>query len=191
MTRLLISVRNSREARDAIEGNADLIDVKEPSYGSLGQADPATIAEIAAVVGSRQPVSAAMGELANSSIVALPECLRYVKWGLSGCAKQNNWWLQLAEHANAIRRASPHCQPVGVAYADYVRAGAPTPAEVFTRAASIGCPILLVDTFVKDGRQLLNWRSTTSGSSGSLPRSTTCNWPGRKGSLWTCSQPML
>jgi uncharacterized protein (UPF0264 family) len=157
MPRLLISVRNASEARDAITGNADLIDVKEPAYGSLGQADVATIAEIAAVVGASRPVSAAMGELVNSLPGSVPESLRYVKWGLSGCANQKHWWLRLAEHASAIRRASPDCQPVGVAYADHALAGAPGPTEVLARCASIGCPILLVDTSVKERGQLLNW----------------------------------
>ena len=34
--RLLVSVRNSREAIDALAGGADWIDLKEPANGTLG-----------------------------------------------------------------------------------------------------------------------------------------------------------
>lgn len=33
MTRLLVSVRSAEEARDALAGGADLIDLKEPTQG--------------------------------------------------------------------------------------------------------------------------------------------------------------
>ena len=37
--RLLVSVRNASEARAAINGGADVIDIKEPDHGPLGMAD--------------------------------------------------------------------------------------------------------------------------------------------------------
>ena len=46
MTRLLVSVRSVEEAEAALAGGADLIDVKEPTRGSLGRADDAVIAAI-------------------------------------------------------------------------------------------------------------------------------------------------
>ena len=46
MTRLLVSVRNALEAEVALAGGAHVIDVKEPSHGSLGRADEATLAEV-------------------------------------------------------------------------------------------------------------------------------------------------
>jgi uncharacterized protein (UPF0264 family) len=42
MTRLLVSVRDAWEAGEAAAGGADLIDVKEPRFGSLGAASPET-----------------------------------------------------------------------------------------------------------------------------------------------------
>ena len=45
--RLLVSVRSPGEARAAIEGGADILDVKEPIRGSLGMADSEVIAAIA------------------------------------------------------------------------------------------------------------------------------------------------
>src|SRR5262245_26134710 len=60
---LLVSVRDVAEARAALTGGADIIDIKEPRRGPLGMAKPAVMAEIVAGVGGRAPVSAALGEL--------------------------------------------------------------------------------------------------------------------------------
>ena len=38
MAKLLVSVRSADEAEVALEGGADIIDVKEPLHGSLGWA---------------------------------------------------------------------------------------------------------------------------------------------------------
>src|SRR5262249_6225382 len=43
MPRLLVSVRDVREAEAALAGGADLIDIKEPAHGPLGRADDAVI----------------------------------------------------------------------------------------------------------------------------------------------------
>src|SRR5689334_14696969 len=63
MTKLLVSVRDAAEARDAVEAGADLIDVKEPQAVSLGAAAPQIVAEIIQAVAGRRPVSVALGEL--------------------------------------------------------------------------------------------------------------------------------
>lgn len=61
--RLLVSVRSAAEAEAALAGGADLIDIKEPTRGSLGRADDRVIADILRQVAGRRPVSAALGEL--------------------------------------------------------------------------------------------------------------------------------
>ena len=63
MTQLLVSVRDAAEARTAVEGGADLIDIKEPARGPLGAADVDVVEQIIAEVAGRRPVSAALGEL--------------------------------------------------------------------------------------------------------------------------------
>lgn len=59
---LLVSVRNAEEAVQAADSGADIIDVKEPEFGSLGFAGGATIREVVDAVAGRIPVSAALGE---------------------------------------------------------------------------------------------------------------------------------
>src|SRR5262249_25687655 len=80
-------VRSAEEAEIALWGGAALIDVKEPMHGSLGQATPEVIAEVARRVAGRRPVSAALGELTDFR-GPIPEALTFVKWGLSGCGSQ-------------------------------------------------------------------------------------------------------
>ena len=62
MTRLLASVRSVAEARIALEGGADIIDLKEPSAGALG-AVPLTVTAAVVRLATRQlPVSATVGD---------------------------------------------------------------------------------------------------------------------------------
>jgi uncharacterized protein (UPF0264 family) len=157
MPRLLVSVRNATEANHALEGGADLIDIKEPARGSLGQADALIIREIALAVGAQRPVSAALGELIDSNCEPPAANLRFVKWGLRGCANVRNWPDLLAERVAAVKRSNPKSQAVGVIYADGGRVEAPGPTEVVKSASRIGCSVVLIDTCIKDGSNLLAW----------------------------------
>lgn len=80
--RLLVSVRDRDEARSAIQGGADIIDVKEPQRGSLGMADPDAIASVLDVVQAEAPgtpVSVALGELVQwptGAVHSLPAVVR-------------------------------------------------------------------------------------------------------------------
>ena len=65
MTRLLVSVRSADEALQAVAAGVDLVDVKEPSRGSLGRADWSQTLAILRAVAGRRPVSAALGELVD------------------------------------------------------------------------------------------------------------------------------
>lgn len=63
---LLVSVRDAAEAAAALDGGAEIIDIKEPRHGPLGAAAPETIAAIARLVGSRRPWTMACGELGEA-----------------------------------------------------------------------------------------------------------------------------
>jgi (5-formylfuran-3-yl)methyl phosphate synthase len=157
MPRLLVSVRNATEANHALQGGADLIDIKEPARGSLGQADALIIREIAVVVGAQRPLSAALGELIDTNCEPPPVDLSFVKWGLRGCGNVPNWPDLLVEREDAVKQVNPMCQAVAVIYADGGRVNAPGPTEVLKSASKIGCLVVLVDTCIKDGSNLLAW----------------------------------
>jgi len=151
---LLISVRNAEEARIALAGGAEVIDVKEPSRGSLGAADSQVVAEVVAVTGGRVPVSVAGGELLqretnHEALIGVS----YAKVGLAGCRAVADWHSQWRA---AISRQPAHVAPVAVVYADWRRAAAPPPDEVLAVAVQIGCPALLVDTWDKSAGGLFD-----------------------------------
>ncbi len=154
MVRLLVSVRNSQEAHAAIRGGAQMLDIKEPSRGSLGAALPGVQREIVETFGDRLPCSIALGELRDLALdtVAVPRGCAYVKVGLAGM-RGEDWTLSLAK---VRRRLPPRCRLVAVVYADWRTAEAPPPEQILQWA--VHCPIgaVLFDTFGKDGT-LFRW----------------------------------
>lgn len=147
-TKLLVSVRSAEEARAALEGGADLIDVKEPSLGSLGASKPETIAEIIDEVAGAAPVSAALGELNEyQPSVPLLDGLFAAKLGLAGTGglskkARNKLWATALSDFGSVQR-------VAVAYADYLSSESPPPKLVVRDGDELGCRLFLVDTFDK------------------------------------------
>ncbi len=161
MVKLLVSVRSAEEAQAALDGGASIIDVKEPSLGSLGRAPTATIADVITRIAGRVPVSAALGDLSDhrgdSSEALNFQELNYVKWGLAGTNAR--WKPKLLETARELAAFNPACLPVAVAYADWRLAQAPTPDAILAFARDYAWPVFLLDTWRKDGRTLLDWLS--------------------------------
>ncbi len=151
---LLVSVRSAVEARAALAGGADLIDIKEPSLGSLGRAHDAVIAAVIDAVSGRRPVSAALGELADHQGEVSPPGLWYIKWGLAGCPA--DWRARLGQ---ALSRPAPP-QVVLAAYADWQCARAPSPDAVLELASAHPSSVLLLDTCCKDASASLGRRPT-------------------------------
>jgi uncharacterized protein (UPF0264 family) len=214
---LLVSVRNAAEAQAALAGGCDILDIKEPSRGSLGMADAPTIAAIARRRTDSQsvantsteatlplscfkpetgwpgletlrspgeptagtfrcsspghprahpelepPLSAALGELADwqKSIVVptLPAELTFLKLGLAQMANAADWiaeWLRVRREFESAAGGSFGW--IAVAYADWRAAEAPLPEAVLDAAVKTDCRGILLDTYVKTGRTLLDW----------------------------------
>ena len=178
---LMISVRDADEAEAALDGGCDLLDIKEPTLGSLGAASPEvwsdilvrwetiraerTLAEPTQCSG----VSVAWGELpdAESLLVgggmsgwleSVVTRLRYVKVGLADQRDRHD----TRERLRTLFRAIPPGPEIVLAvYADADRANAPQPDEVLSLALTLrseGIPVagLLVDTFDKRHGGLLD-----------------------------------
>jgi len=155
MTKLLVSVRDASEAQIAFRGGADLIDIKEPTRGSLGSADTQVIEEIVARLKGQVPLSVALGELLSAS--SLPNSLggqiQYAKFGLAGCAHEPNW---RSKWQLAIDRLPRGVTPVAVAYADFQQADAPAPWQILAEGKARGCGAFLIDTYLKAAGSLLD-----------------------------------
>jgi uncharacterized protein (UPF0264 family) len=166
MTQLLVSVRSAAEAETALAGGAGLIDVKEPERGALGRADSPVIADVIRVVAGRAPLSAALGELRDlddgpTELPATAPQLSFIKCGLAGCAagEERPWQERLEALDQSLQKVNPLCKVAVVAYADWKRARAPRPDEIWSFIGSRPGWGLLLDTWEKDGLTLLDWMS--------------------------------
>jgi len=63
MSKLLASVTSVEEALIALEGGADIIDLKNPAEGALGALPTHLMRSIVGAIDSRKPVSATIGDL--------------------------------------------------------------------------------------------------------------------------------
>jgi (5-formylfuran-3-yl)methyl phosphate synthase len=158
--RLLVSVVDALEARVAAAAGADVIDVKDPSRGALGEASPQVIRAVREATPAHLPVSAALGDgpftpAGAASLVAgaAASGAAFVKLGLRNTS--------IAAAAASLRAARaglpPGAQLVVAGFADSVRAGAPAPADLPELAIAAGAHGCLLDTAVKDGRGLFHW----------------------------------
>ena len=157
MTGLLVSVRDAREARLALAGGVDLIDIKEPSRGALGEADPAIWRDVRDATAGAVPLSAALGEM----LAAVPSAhlaelagFQFAKWGLARCRRDPDWPARWAQRLQWLPSA---VIPVAVVYADWQTAEAPPPEQVIEQAAALHCGVMLFDTFDKARGSLLDY----------------------------------
>jgi len=170
---LLVSVRNASEALVAARSGADIIDVKEPTLGSLGFAGWGIINSVVDAVGKDVTVSAALGEChewpddSTNSIDGelAADGLTFVKLGLAQLAGPSSSHHDWINSWNAAKHRAVSCFPgtapklnwVAVAYADATAAKAPSVQQVLIAAISERCSVLLIDTYVKDGKSSLSW----------------------------------
>ncbi len=165
---LLVSVRNALEARAAVVGGCDLLDIKEPARGPLGMADRpvmAAVAEFAAGCrGTATPLScsAALGELRewesrpSAPAFAVPPGIGYLKLGAAGIASADRWidaWRLVQSRLETP--AAADVQWVAVAYADWRKAQSLEPSQMLAAARVVNCSVLLLDTFDKLAENLL------------------------------------
>jgi (5-formylfuran-3-yl)methyl phosphate synthase len=160
----LVSVRNPLEARAAVAGGCDVLDIKEPSRGPLGMADPEVMAAIADFAagcrgGVALPVSAALGELVDwqtrASDFSVPPGIEYVKFGSAGLDSTARWIEAWHAVQGRLKSRAPHnLQWVAVAYADWRAARGVEPRRLLDGAQSAACDVLLVDTFDKGAGSL-------------------------------------
>jgi uncharacterized protein (UPF0264 family) len=165
--KLLVSVRDAGEARDAVAAGADIVDVKNPAEGSLGAPSPSVIEGVRAAVSAELAVSAAIGDMpdlpgtaALAALGAARSGAAFVKVGLWGVSTEAGAIDLLRAVRDGIAGV-PRTTVVAAAYADARRVvPAPLAPELLPEVArAAGAGVCLLDTAVKDGRGLLHWLS--------------------------------
>jgi (5-formylfuran-3-yl)methyl phosphate synthase len=163
--RLLVSVVDADEAREAAEAGADIVDVKNPAEGSLGAPAPTVIERVRAAVRAELPVSAAIGDMPNlpgtaalAAVGAARSGAAFVKVGLWGVSTEAEAIALLRTVGDGVA-GLPGVVVVACGYADAQRvAHAPLAPELLPRVArAAGAGVCLLDTAIKDGRGLLDW----------------------------------
>jgi uncharacterized protein (UPF0264 family) len=161
---LLISPINTEEAHEAIEGGADIIDVKNPKEGSLGANFPWVIKNVREMTPKDMLVSATLGDVpykpGTVSLAALGASVSgadYIKVGLYGT---KNYEEALEVMKNVVKTVNDYNEDVIVVasgYADAHRVGAVDPMEIPKVAVDSGADLAMVDTAVKDGKTLFDF----------------------------------
>jgi (5-formylfuran-3-yl)methyl phosphate synthase len=82
MSRFLASIASLDELPAALDGGADLIDVKDPASGALGAAPLEAIRGVVARVAGRRPVSATLGDLPMRPDELVPAARRTAATGV-------------------------------------------------------------------------------------------------------------
>jgi uncharacterized protein (UPF0264 family) len=157
MMKLLVSVRSLDEARVAWNAGVDMVDLKEPARGPLGAVDSNVATEVASSAGGRGPLSMALGELmdeCSDTARIVPEAVSYAKLGMAGALARGDW-PQRWEAALTILPATTSA--VAVIYADWREAQAPRPSAVLEQGRRLACGAMLVDTWQKSGRCLMDY----------------------------------
>jgi (5-formylfuran-3-yl)methyl phosphate synthase len=164
---LLVSVRSAVEVRAALNGGADIVDAKEPARGALGAVSAETLIEIVNEVPHSRAFSIALGDFstveaveAAVASVQLPQraAPSFLKLGFAGTRSPGRTGELLNAAVQAASRLVSTPAIVAVCYADSERADSISPDLLPTLAQQAGAAGVLLDTYVKDGRGLLNWR---------------------------------
>jgi uncharacterized protein (UPF0264 family) len=156
------------EVEAALKGGADIVDAKEPARGALGAVSSQTLSKIANQVPPARAFSVALGDFSTVDAVEAAVALvhlpprtapTFLKLGFSGtCLPGRVGELLNAAVQTASRLASPPAV-VAVGYADSERAESISPHLLVALAEQAGAAGVLLDTYMKDGRGLLDlWK---------------------------------
>lgn len=161
---LLISPINTKEAYEAIEGGADIIDVKNPKEGSLGANFPWIIKRIRNMTPDHIPVSATLGDVpykpgtvSLAAAGAVVSGADYIKVGLYGTKNYDEALDVMKNVVRAVGEYREDAWVVASGYADAYRIGAVNPIKIPEIAAAADADFAMVDTAIKDGKDLFDF----------------------------------
>ncbi|MHA2324780.1 MAG: (5-formylfuran-3-yl)methyl phosphate synthase [Promethearchaeota archaeon] len=162
--KLLISPKNKTEAIEAINGGANIIDVKNPSEGPLGANFPWVIKEIVDIVPKNVETSCTIGEttkLPGSMCLAARGAastgVNYIKAGLSGLQKPDEAIKLMKKVVKAAKNFTSKIRVVITGYADAEKIDSINPLLVPNIAAKAFADVAMIDTAVKNGNSLFHY----------------------------------
>lgn len=150
MTKMLVSVTGPDEARIALAGGADVIDLGDPAGGPLGAVPPEVLAATIEAVAGRRPVAAAAGALPMDpetveAAVLDRRAADFVRVGLLSASRREQEAV-----IERLARSSGEIALIGVLLAD-----AEPDLSLLPLLAEAGFAGAMLDTMGKEGRRLL------------------------------------
>lgn len=155
--RFLASVICAEEA-EQIKTLADVIDIKNPSRGPLGPPDSSIVYEIRKIVGDKATLSVAIGDATASGdqSVSLASEMAVAGADIIKIAFAEIKYEDALKTLTALRQSIPlSVSLVAVAYADGERLGFFSPFDLPLLAQKAGADGILLDTYIKNGRSLI------------------------------------
>ncbi|MFN3384240.1 MAG: (5-formylfuran-3-yl)methyl phosphate synthase [Archaeoglobaceae archaeon] len=161
---VLVSPKDLSEALEAIEGGADIIDVKNPAEGSLGANFPWVIRDIASIAKRfKKEVSATTGDMpfkpGTASLAALGAAIAgadYVKIGLYGVKNEEEAEEMVRAVVKAVKDYDDAKRVVIAGYGDFYRINSIDPLKLPEISAKHGADVVMVDTAIKDGTSIFD-----------------------------------
>jgi uncharacterized protein (UPF0264 family) len=161
--KILISIRSFEELLSAIEGGTDIIDLKNPSEGSLGASFPWLIQKIRKHC-KDFTLSVAIGDMPNlpgtASLAASGAATcgaDIVKVGLLGPESFEDGVKLLKSVVKAVKNVNQNILVVGAGYADFKIFNGINSMDIPAICNSSGADVAMLDTYIKDGRKLFNF----------------------------------
>jgi uncharacterized protein (UPF0264 family) len=166
--KLLISSVDEKEAAEAIAGSADIVDVKNPREGALGASFPWVVKRIRELAPSNVEVSCALGDVPNlpgaislAALGAATTGVAYIKAGLYGLKTKEEAVYLMQNVAKAVRDYDSSIKVAAVGYADAARVVSVNPILVPRIAKDAGVHVAMLDTAIKDGKDLFAFLTTS------------------------------
>jgi uncharacterized protein (UPF0264 family) len=163
--RLLVSTASPADACAAVDGGADIVDAKDPAAGALGAVTFDVFRDIAAAVGGRRPLTAAMGDARSPASVETDARMFaslgavLIKVGFAEITSASA--ARCSPRPRSTARAAAAPASCCVAYADRLHEDV-SPAALLDVASSAGAAGVLLDTADKRGPRLTELLSPAS-----------------------------
>ena len=166
--KLLVSPKTLEEANVVAKyEEVDFIDCKNPSEGSLGANFPWIIKQMKNLIqfSGSQLLSATIGDFPNlpgtASLAALGAAVAgadIIKIGLKGPTTENECIFLMNKVVKAVKDYNKNIKVVAAGYADKIRMeSSPDFLSLPVIAAKSGADIVMLDTYVKDGKGLFDF----------------------------------
>ncbi len=168
--KLLVSPKTLEEAKVVVKHEeVDYIDCKNPSEGSLGANFPWIIKQMKDLIqfNVSQLLSATIGDFPNlpgsASLAALGAAVAgadIIKIGLKGPTTETECIFLMNKVVKAVKDYNQNIKIVAAGYADKIRMeSSPDFLSLPVIAAKSGADIVMLDTYIKDGKGLFDFLS--------------------------------